>query len=150
MACSVARGVQPGLIERKRLHDVEHFERGQALAVGRQFVDRPAAIGGGDGIDPFAGVLGKILLRERSAVALRCLHDALRDFAFVVGVAPALGDQAQRVRQIGIAEDLSHHGSAVVRQIRLRRGRHFRAGSRHVACQSPAVHSVTGKPSSAA
>ncbi len=55
------RGTAEVFAERKRLHDVEHFERGDALAVGRHLVDRPAAIGGGDGIDPFGGVVGEIL-----------------------------------------------------------------------------------------
>ena len=42
-------GVMPVLRHGKVLHDVEHGERGDALAVGRQLVDGPAAVGGGDG-----------------------------------------------------------------------------------------------------
>jgi hypothetical protein len=45
--------VRAGGCGRKLLHDVEHFKRGDAVAVGRQLVDGPIAIGGGDGLNPF-------------------------------------------------------------------------------------------------
>ena len=45
----------------RSLHDVQHFERGHALAVGRKFVDGPAAIGGGDGLDPLGVKLGEVV-----------------------------------------------------------------------------------------
>ena len=63
--------------------------------LGGNFVNRPAAIGSGDGIDPFAGIVGKILLGKSAAVPAGCLHDGLGHLAFVIGVAAAMSDQSQ-------------------------------------------------------
>ena len=52
-ACAFRRRLKgPAGVGGRRLHDVQHFERGHALAVGRQFVDAPAAIVDGNGLAP--------------------------------------------------------------------------------------------------
>ena len=52
--------LRPQLRQRKRLHDVEHLERRDALAVGRQFVDLPAAVLGRDRRHPLGLELGQV------------------------------------------------------------------------------------------
>ena len=46
---------------RELLHDVEHFEGGDAVAVGRQLVDGPIAIGGVHRLNPLGGVGSEIV-----------------------------------------------------------------------------------------
>ena len=53
-------GVLSPLRERKSLHDVEHLQRGDALAVRRDFVDGPAVVSGRNRLDPFARIIGQI------------------------------------------------------------------------------------------
>ena len=71
-------GVVAVILEREILHDVEHGERGDALAVGRQLVDLPAAIGGGDRLDPFGLELREVLERVGAALGLEELHQVSR------------------------------------------------------------------------
>src|SRR5579872_403782 len=111
-------GIQPRFLERKCLHDVEHFQSGQTLAIWRQFVNGPAAIGGRNRVHPFCGIFGKIFFRMRSAMPARGLYNAFGKLALVEGVAAALSDQAKRASQVWIAEDLSDGWGAVVRKIR--------------------------------
>ena len=47
-----ARRIQSKLAQVELLHDVEHFERADALHVRRQFVNRPAAVRRGNRIRP--------------------------------------------------------------------------------------------------
>ena len=89
------------------LHDVEHGERGDALAVGRKFVDFPAAVGGGDGIDPFGLEVGEIFEGMGSALGLEELHEVFRHFALIVAVASVRGDLAERFGEGGILEHVA-------------------------------------------
>jgi hypothetical protein len=49
------------------LQQVEHLEDGDPLAVGGQLPDVVAAVVGGDGLDPGAGMLPEVPLREEPA-----------------------------------------------------------------------------------
>ena len=62
------RRVVTPLSERKALHDVEHLDCGNAMTVRRQLIDRPAAILGRHGIDPFSLERGKVGKRHRAAM----------------------------------------------------------------------------------
>jgi len=105
------------LAERKRFHDVEHFEGGNSLPVWRKFEDGPIAVGSGDGLDPFGGVGGEILGGHDAAVVLDGFEDARGDFAGVEGVAAVGGDLLERVGEIGIAKEFAGFRGAIVGQI---------------------------------
>ena len=109
------------LVDRGGAHDVEHHERCDALLVGRQFIDRPAAVVGRDRIDPFRGEVGEVVRGHGAAEPRRGRKNALRDRALVEGVAAVLGDRGERGREIGIAEDFADLGSATPRQENPRR-----------------------------
>ena len=79
--------------QRHRLHDVEHLERGHALAVRRQFVDLPAAIVGGDRLHPFGAEFAQIGRRHDAAQAVEGAQNRLGDGAAIVGVGAAGGHQ---------------------------------------------------------
>ena len=70
-------GVVAVLGHGKVLHDIEHGERGDALAVGRQFVDGPAAVGGGDGLDPLGLEVAKVFQGVRASVGVEELDHGL-------------------------------------------------------------------------
>jgi hypothetical protein len=54
------RAMETETRERKALHQVEHHQGGDALRVGRNLVDRPAAIARRDWIDPRRRILRKV------------------------------------------------------------------------------------------
>ena len=105
----------------KLFHEIEHFQRGNALRVRRHFVHRPAAIGRRDRFDPFARIIGKIFRRERAAMPRGERQNSLGDFPLIKRVAPALRDLPQRPGEIGIAHDFAQARRAVRNQIRVRR-----------------------------
>ena len=104
------------LVERRGAHDVEHHQRRDALLVGRQLVDRPAAVVRRDRIDPFRGEVGEVVPGHGAAEPRRCREDALRDRALVEGVTAVLGDLGERSGEIGIAEDFPDLGTGARRQ----------------------------------
>src|SRR6202034_1199560 len=104
------------IVERKRLHDVEHFESGDALPVGRNFVHGPAAIGGGDGFNPLAGKIGEVFGGHRSAECGGGGYDAAGNFTFVICVAAAGGNLFQRACEIRVAKYFSETRRAAVDQ----------------------------------
>ena len=85
-----AQGVRAELRQRKSFHDVQHFERRNALAVRRKLIDRPAAIGRRNGIDPLAFVFGEVVGGHRAAVQRRGGDNLARNLSFIEGV-PAMG-----------------------------------------------------------
>ena len=94
--------------------NVQNLERGDPLAVGRQFPDVVAAIIGRNWLDPVGRVILEVLHAEIAAVRLAEGDDLLGDRAAVIGIAAAVGDHAQAVRQVRVAEDLAHlRGPAV-------------------------------------
>ena len=64
----VVRRAPPHLREVEVLEDVEHLERREPLAIGRQLPHGVAMVGGGDRLVPGRVVLGEIVLREESLV----------------------------------------------------------------------------------
>ena len=104
-------GVVAVLRHGKVLHDVEHGERGDALAVGRQLVDSPAAVGGGDGLDPLGLEVAEVFEGVRAAVGLKELDHGLGHGPVVVSVAAVRGDLAQRIGERGIFEQVAGLGS---------------------------------------
>ena len=50
--------------------DYKDLQRGDPLPVGRQFPDLHVAVGGRDRLDPFAGMVGQILVGQKAAGVL--------------------------------------------------------------------------------
>src|SRR5262249_4360720 len=98
------RGTWSELPQGKCLQQVEHLKCADALAIRRQFVNRPVTISRGDRIDPLARVLGKILSGHRAAVPPRNLLEAPCNFPLVESVAPLRSDLPVRPGQVGIAK----------------------------------------------
>ena len=117
-----ARSIQSKLFQVELLHDIEHFERADALHVRRQLVNRPAAVRRGNRIHPFARIVGKILRGERAAVLRGQRQQALGNFSAIKSVAASLRDLSQRPGEIGIAKDLAHARRPVGNQKCLRGG----------------------------
>jgi len=91
----------------ERLQDVEDLERGDALAVGRQFIKCHSAVVGAPRFDPVGVVLFEVRQREETAVGLGERDDRFGDRAIVVRVASTLGKQSKSLGQVGVAEHLA-------------------------------------------
>ena len=102
-----ARRVKAPLADGELLEDVEHLQRGDALAVGRQLADLPAAVGGLDGLHPLGLELRQVLGRHHAAAFAHHGHDCLRRRTLVEAVATLLRDSPERPRQVGVAERLA-------------------------------------------
>ena len=100
-------GAVAHLREVEAFEDVEHLERGDALRVGRQLIDVVAAVIDGDGFDPGGLVVLEVGLAEKTAVGAHEGVDLIGDLALVEGVAALFRDQAERVRQRRVLEDLT-------------------------------------------
>ena len=127
------------LPQRKRLHDVQHFQSREALHVGRQLVNRPFAVCRRDGLHEFAGKLGQVLRSHRPIVPLHRFQNLRGNFAFVKCFSAMLCDLLERPHKIRIAEHFAHFRRAVARKISLR-CRFIRAQVIHFACP------VRGRP----
>ena len=68
--------VEPVARQRRRLHEIEHHQRRDALRVGRQLVDRPPAIGRGDRLDPL-GLERRQIGRASSCRRCACESDTI-------------------------------------------------------------------------
>ena len=115
-----ARRVVAVLGERKGLHDVEHLERRDALAVRRQLVDRPTVIRRRNRVDPLAVEAGHIRGGHRAAVTRERRENLLGDLALVECVASLGRDLFVCPRQVGVLEDLADRGYVAVDQVGLR------------------------------
>ena len=104
--------------QRKALQDVQHLQGGDALRVGRNLADRPAAVVGLDRLHPLGLEIGKVVERHRAALLVDDVDDGLRGGTLVVAVAPLFRDAPQGAREVGIAEDLARAGRAAVDQER--------------------------------
>ena len=102
----------------KRLEDVEHLQRRDALAVGRQLIHLPSAIFGGDRLDPFGLELRQVFGGHLATQAGRGLQDGVRDVAFIKRGGALGGNQLIRRGQMPVAEDLPN-----LREARLPAGR---------------------------
>jgi hypothetical protein len=90
-----------------RVGAVGHGKRGDALAVGRQFVNFPAAVCGGNGIDPFGLEVGEIFEAMGSDLGLEELDEVFRHFALIVAVASVRGDLPEGFGEGGILEHVA-------------------------------------------
>ena len=97
--------------------DVEQQQRGEALVVRRELVERVAAIGRRDRLDPRGLVRGEILHRQVAAVLLAVVDDGPGDLAAIERVAPALGERAERARQVLLHEDVAGLRRAAVDEV---------------------------------
>jgi hypothetical protein len=73
------------------LHDVEHLQHGDTLAVGRQLENAPAAVIGGDRLHPLGRESGQVLGGHGAAQPLRRFQNRRSDFALIVRIAALLG-----------------------------------------------------------
>ena len=123
--------------ERKALHDVQHLERSDALAVGRNLVHSPPAIGGADRLHPLGTEFGEVRSRHRAALLTTDREDRVCRRAGVVAGSPAQCDTTQRVREVRVAEDLAgprrSRSTDQVRRLAVRMGRQQRHGVLPVA-----------------
>ena len=108
-----------------RLQQVEHLEHRDPLPVRRQLPDIIAAIVRRDRLDPLAPVRGQVVGIEQAADPPGIGRDLLGDRPAIEGLAPPRGQQPQRARQAGIAEDLPLRRRLAARQEAGRRGRHL-------------------------
>ena len=118
----VARRIVPHRRQVDAFEDVEQQQRGEPLVVRRKFVKGVAAVGRRDRLDPRGLVLREILHRQIPAVLLAVVDDGPADLAAVVGVAPALGERAERAGEILLDEDVAGLRRLAVHEIG-RRGR---------------------------
>ena len=97
------------------LENIDHLQRGEALAVGRQFAQfvALAVMGAGD-IHPLAAMRGEIGEGEGAALPLQVIDHHLCQSALVEGIAPARCNRLERLRQIGVAEHLAGPGRAAI------------------------------------
>jgi hypothetical protein len=109
-------GVVASLRKIEALGDRAHLQGGDALTVGRKFVDVVAAVVDGNGIDPGGGVLLEIGLAEKAAVGAHEGIGFFRDLAAVVGVAAVLADQGERAGERGVFADLAFGGGEGVEE----------------------------------
>ena len=84
--------------------DVERHERRDALRVWRDRGDLDASVRGGDRLDPVATVRRDVIRGHHAACLLDGAGNLLADRTAVVGVAPTVGDRAQRRREEWLAE----------------------------------------------
>src|SRR2546430_477212 len=108
------------LPQRKRLHDIQHFQCCEALHVGGQLVNRPIAVRRRDGLHEFARKLGQVLRGHRPVVPLHRFQNLRGDFAFVKCFSAMLCYPLERPREIRIAKYLAYFRWAVSRKISLR------------------------------
>jgi hypothetical protein len=100
------------------LEDAERHAGGDALARRRDLVQRRAAIGEADRIDPVGLVLGEIVVPQCAAGRAGMTVHRLRELAAIEGLALALGDLGERLRLLGKLPDLTRlRGAAVGQEI---------------------------------
>lgn len=84
-----------------------NFERGHSLPVRRQFIDRPAAIGGGNGSNPLGAEVGEVGGRHHAAEVGGSGKDGLGDRAAIQSLGTIVGDQFERASVIRAAKDFA-------------------------------------------
>ena len=92
--------VESVLAQRKLLHQVEHQQRGDALRVRRQLVDRPASIGRGDRVRP---IRARTRCRSAAVIVPPCSLEISRiasaDLPVVERRRPFARDEPQAMRR---------------------------------------------------
>ncbi|GBD18487.1 hypothetical protein HRbin27_00984 [bacterium HR27] len=91
--------------DRKAFHDIEQLESSHTLRIRRQFHDLDATIRRPERLDPVRPMRHQIIDGHGAAVRLDDCCDFLGDRATVEGLRATLGDEAERLRQRGLAQD---------------------------------------------
>ena len=110
------------------LNDIQDLQCRNALPVGRQLPDIPAAIVAADRFDPFAGMLGEVFLGQVAADAFHEGRHRVGHLTLVEDVAPFGADLLERVGKQGPGPHLAGARAAAVAQEGL--------AEAFVACQS--------------
>ena len=97
------------------VEDAERDQRADALTIGRNFMQRVAAIVLRQRLDPVEAVRSQIGNGHHSAVGFRMSGDFFGEFAVVESLTFALGDLAQRGGLIGEGEFFAGQRSATAR-----------------------------------
>ena len=136
-------GVMAILGHAEVLHDIEHGERGDALAVGRKFIDGPATVGSGDGLDPLGLEVAEVFEGVSPTVGIEELDHRLSHGTFVESIAAMLGDLAKRAGESGVLEQVARLRSTRPDVVGL-----FIAGlvQKLLAIQYRALRSARGNP----
>ena len=121
----------------------------QSLAVRRQLVERVAAIGRRNRLDPFRLLRGEVLHRQKAAVLLAVVDDGPGDFAAVERVASARASVRSVRARFFCDEDRARPRRAAVRPGRWPRRPDPASAWGSPGAQSAAIFSITGKPFSA-
>ena len=101
---------------RRHLHNVQHFERCHALAVGRKLIYRPIAIGDGDRFHPLWRKLSQIRRRYRPPKRLRRTENGLGNLSAVKRICALLSNQSQCLGQIMVLKNFPNSRRLVVVQ----------------------------------
>ena len=96
------------------LEEVQDLERGDALAVRGDLPDVPSAVAGAHRVDPGRLVVGQVFQGHDAAQLLRLRDDALGDRPFVEGGGAVSGDDAVRVGEGGVFEDVPESWNSTV------------------------------------
>jgi hypothetical protein len=133
---------------RADLEDVEHLERREVLAGGRQLVDVIPVVAHGDGLDPLGLELGQVGPRHHTASCAHLGNDRVRDVALVGGIQSLLLDEPQRAREVGVTNE-----AVKGRRVTIDRNVRFESGSRsslgRTSSRSRCRRSACPHPSSA-
>ena len=89
------------------LKDVENLQRGDALAVRRQFPNIVASIAGADRLNPVGGVLLQVTQRDQAANRFAVARDLLGNPALVKCLRPFLADGTIDLGQVAIRHALA-------------------------------------------
>ena len=104
-------GVVAILCHGKVLHDIEHRQRGDALAIGGQLIDSPAAVSGRDGLDPLRLEVTKVFKRVRSTVGIKEFDHRLGHGTVIESIAAMFGNQAKGTGESGVPEKVAGVGA---------------------------------------
>jgi hypothetical protein len=97
------------------LRDAERDQRGDALPVRRNLVDRMATEALADRLDPFRPVRAQVGLGQRAAAFARERREPRGERAFVERARPVVGERAQRLRMVRQAHALADERRAPAR-----------------------------------
>ena len=105
-------GVVAILCHGKVLHDIEHGQRGDALAIGGQLIDSPATVGGGDGLNPLGLEVAEVFQGVSSSVGIKEFDHGLGHGTVIESIAPMLGELAQGTGESGVPEEVARRRSS--------------------------------------
>jgi len=103
----------------KLVQDAERYQRGNALPVGRNFMQRVAPVIFSQRCDPFGLVGREVTGFEAAAVLGREFFNRVGNRPAVIGLALGLGNRAQSARSGLELKQLAHIGRAAPRQERI-------------------------------